>query len=46
MLYGKMISIIQKKGEKYCGILHIYGDKDIFLLFYDDNDTLSTECEI
>ena len=27
-------------------ILHIYGAIAIFLLFYDDRDTLSTECEI
>ena len=33
-------------GEKYCGNIHIYGDRAIYLLFYDDQDTLSTKCEI
>ena len=27
-------------------IFHIYGDRGIFLLFYDDKDTLSTSCEM
>ena len=27
-------------------IIHIYGAIAIFLLFYDDQDTLSTKCEI
>ena len=27
-------------------IIHIYRDRAIFLLFYDDRDTLSTECEV
>ena len=27
-------------------VLHIYGDRAISLLFYDDKDTLSTYCEI
>ena len=27
-------------------ILHIYGAISIFILFYDDQDTLFTECEI
>ena len=27
-------------------ILHIYGDRANFLLFYDEKNTLSTECEI
>ena len=35
-----------KMGENIVIILHIYGAIAIFLLFYDDQDTLSTECEI
>ena len=27
-------------------IIHIYGTIAIFLLFYDDQDSLCTECEI
>ena len=27
-------------------ILHIYGARSSFLLFYDDQDTISTKCEI
>ena len=29
-------------GEKIVVILNIYGDRAIFLQFYDDKDTLST----
>ena len=41
-----MISILYKMGEKIVIIIHIYGAIAIFLLFYDDQDNLSTECEI
>ena len=35
------------KWEKHIGtILHIYGAIAIFILFYDDQDSLSTKCEI
>ena len=33
-------------GENIVMICHIYGAIATFLLFYDDQDTLSTECEI
>ena len=35
-----------QNGRKIVIILHIYWAIAIFLLFYDDQDTLSTECEI
>ena len=35
-----------QNGRKMVMICHIYGAIAIFLLFYDDQDTLSTECEI
>ena len=41
-LYGTMISILYKMGEDIVVIIHIYCDRAIFLLFYDDKDTLST----
>ena len=41
-----MISILYKKRENTVVILHIYGDRDIFLLFYGKRDTLSTYCEM
>ena len=41
-----MISILCKKGENIVAILHIDGAKENFLLFYDDLDTESKECEI
>ena len=41
-LYGTMISILYKTGEKIVTILHIYGDRAMFLLLYDDQDTVST----
>ena len=45
-LYGTMISIFYKMGENIVTVLHIYKAISIFLLFFDDQDTLSTECEI
>ena len=41
-----MISILYKMGENIVVILHIYGDRAISLLFYDEKDTLSTYFEI
>ena len=41
-----MIHILYKMGEKIVIILNIYRAMTIFLLFYDDQDTLSTKCEI
>ena len=35
-----------QNGRKIVMIRHIYGAIVIFLLFYDDQGTLSTECEI
>ena len=41
MLYGIMISILNKMGESIMVILHIYGARAIYLIFYDDQDTES-----
>ena len=41
-----MISILYKMGENVVLIPHIYGDRAISLLFYDDKYTLSTDSEI
>ena len=41
-----MISILYKMRENTVVILHIYGAKAIFLLFYDDQDTESKQWEI
>ena len=35
-----------QNGRKTGKILHTYGDRGIFLLFYDDQDTGSEYCEI
>ena len=35
-----------QNGENTMMIHHIYGAIAMILLFYDDQDTLSTECEI
>ena len=34
-----MISILYRMGKNIVVILHIYGDKAIFLLFYNNKDT-------
>ena len=35
-----------KNGKTIVAILHIFGDRATYLLFYDDKDALSTKCEI
>ena len=41
MLYGTMIYILYIMGGKNVAIIHIYGARGIFILFYDDQDTAS-----
>ena len=43
---GQWYPYSKKLEENIVIILHIYGAIAIFLLFYDDKDTLSTEYEI
>ena len=45
-LYGTIISIIYKMGEKNRVIHHIYVTGSIYLLFYDEQDTGYEYCEI
>ena len=46
MAYCTTISILYKMGEIVVVILHIYGARDIFLLFYDNKDTESESTNI
>ena len=41
-----MIYILYKMGVIVLVVIHIYVDRAIFVLFYYDQDTLSTYCEI
>ena len=43
---GQLFPYSTKWEKNIVMIRHIYGDIAIFLLFYDDQDTLSTEWEI
>ena len=45
-LYGTFISILYKMQVNIVGILHIYGDRSIFLLFCYHQDTKSESYEI
>ena len=45
-LYGITIPILYKMGENIVLICRIYGAIAIFIVFYDDQDTVSNECEI
>ena len=43
---GKLFPYSIKWEKTIVMICHICGDVAIFLLFYDDQDTLSNDCEI
>ena len=43
---GQWFAYCKKWDKNILMVSHIYGDIAIFPLFYDDQDTLSTECEI
>ena len=43
---GQWYSKSTNREKDTVAIIHIYGARGIFLLFNDDQDTLSTYCEI